>query len=587
MCAYLYVKSLWLVKELIRYKRTTMLTSVSKVGNLALMTTRSAFISTRLYSYWRGNTLIGNETMMVIMCTRRSIKKMDLYLTGARSICTGNKQKEKIDNTEEELVKKQDKDCYDKDISTKIQRDNNSGTDNDSGRGDEKNNCENTIPKFVIPKRDKQIRSMIVPRVPSTDYIPSGSIHIEGLFAGYRPLFLGNSVSPLDGSDKYYDMGNNLSNLEGMDSRRLVMPWNVSISGIKYHKDDNNDTCNIVKDAFQNIPDKLLYKLRPFKLYSEDVDLWINGDNTDNNIKRNSCNSDKYNSERGIVYGRRSKRNKMVVLEFHNSKINDRPEFIDLYNIREQSHYNKNTNTISYPGHNSRNYNHAKHYGSINYRDIEFKKQLKRTQKLYDNELQSLAYDFQFIRNDQIKFRDKIQSLNESLIDKFEDLTGLRIQLQSQESRLPIYIYFQSNLVTKRRLKTIISNSIILQTEPILSTLLPNFETASKANCYHLRFKNNVKKVISSLLENIPSLLFVDSTQSIDYIYQRSPVPGFKRIYWLNPNNRRLVIMNKRRDSMVLKKNKIRRIGFRVSESINLYGKKISESFKEWDYYTK
>lgn len=457
------------------------------------------------------------------------------------------------------------------------------------------NNCKKPISEFAISKSDRQIRSMIVPRVPSTDYIPSNSIHIEGLFAGYRPLFLGNSASPIDGSNNYYDMGNNVSTLEKKETKRFIVPWNVSISGIKYHKDDdNNSTSNIAKDAFQNIPDKLLYKLRPFKLHSDDADLWISRDNTDNKMKKNtrSCSSNsssKYNSEDATLYGKRRKKNEMVVLKFHNPKINDRAEFVDLYNIKEQTHYTKNINTISYLGYKSHNYNYnyTKHYGSINQRNVEFRKQLKRTQKLYNNELQSLAYDFQFIRNDQIKFRGRIQSLNESLIDKFEDLTGLRIQLQSQENRLPIYIYFQSNLVTKRRLKTIISNSIILQTEPILSTLLPHFETASKANCYHLRFKKKVRKVTSSLLENIPSLLFVDSSQSIDCVYQRSPVPGFKRIYWLNPNNKRLNMMSKRSGSTVLKGNKMGRIGCRISEPINLYGKMINKLFKEWDYYTK
>lgn len=575
-----------------------MLISVNRVGNLAMMATRSTLINTRLYSFWRRDRIIGNEKEMMVMRIRRNVKKIDLSLVSVRSIYTGSKQKLKADNSEGKPVKKQDKDSVlkqdnnhaGKDVGTKVQK-NNNDIDGDSNRSSScKNNSEKPISEFVIPRGGRQIKSMIVPRVPSTDYIPSDSIHIEGLFAGYRPLFLGNSASPLDGSDNYYDMGNNLSTLDRKESKRLVVPWNVSVSGIKFHKDDNASTSSIGKDPFQNIPDKLLYKLRPFKLHSDDADLWINRDNTDDKEKKifyGSDSSKDNSSEKVTLSGKRRRKNEMVVLKFHNPKINDRPEYVDLYNMREQSHYNKNINNISYPGYNSYNYNYTKHYGSPNQRNIEFRKQLKKTQKLYVNELQSLAYDFQFIRNDQIKFRDKIQSLNESLIDKFEDLTGLRIQFQSQENRLPIYIYFQSSLVTKRRLKTIISNSIILQTEPILSTLLPNFETASKANHYHLMFKKNVRKVTSSLLENIPSLLFVDSSQLIDCVYQKSPVPGFKRIYWLNPNNKRLALLNKRSGSTVLRRNKMGRIRSGVSEPITLYGKMINELFKEWDYYTK
>lgn len=34
---------------------------------------------------------------------------------------------------------------------------------------------------------------LLVPKVASTDHIPKKEVNTEGLFAGYRPLFLGNS----------------------------------------------------------------------------------------------------------------------------------------------------------------------------------------------------------------------------------------------------------------------------------------------------------------------------------------------------------------------------------------------------------
>lgn len=41
-----------------------------------------------------------------------------------------------------------------------------------------------------------------------------------------------------------------------------------------------------------------------------------------------------------------------------------------------------------------------------------FRKQLKKTQNLYNDELQSLVYKFGFMRHDQIKFLDNIQSVS-------------------------------------------------------------------------------------------------------------------------------------------------------------------------------
>lgn len=509
-----------------------------------------------------------------------------------------------MDNAESKPLKGQDKNTIsrrnkeqlDNYASIKMQKNENDTVDSGSSGG--KNKHGKPISKSIIPKYNRPMRRVIVPRVPSTDYIPSNSLHIEGLFAGYRPLFLGNSASPVDGSENYYDMGNNLSPLEKKENKKLVVPWNVSISGIKFHEHNSGISSNIEEDPFQNIPDKLLYTLSPFKLYLDDADLWVNRDSNKYSKGKRNPNNDNNNSNSGNInsgvissYGKKRKKNEMVVLKFHNSKIDDRPEFVDLYNMKEQSHYNENTNLISYSSHN--NYNYKQYYGEINQRNMKFRKQLKKTQKLYNDELQSLAYEFGFIRNDQIKFRNNILSLSELLIDKFEELTGLKIQLHSQENRLPIYIYFQLNLVTKRRLRSIISNSINLQTGPILSSLLPNFETHSQANYYHERFKKDVKKVTSNLLEVIPSLLFVDTGKSVDCVYQRSPIPGFKRIYWLNPNNKRLRMMNKKIGSTILIGNKMRRnflsirkTGTRFSEPITLQGRTISGVFKEWDYYT-
>ena len=216
---------------------------------------------------------------------------------------------------------------------------------------------------------------------------------------------------------------------------------------------------------------------------------------------------------------------------------------------------------------------------------------LKKSKNDYNNELQSFAYDYKFIRDDQIRFRNTIQSLNEELTDKFEEITGLKLQLQSTEQSLPISIYFQQNMLSKRRLKTIIKSSIKFQTDPILSSLLPNFNTKEESKDFEIKFKKDVGKISANLTERIPSLSFVDTTKAVECIILKSPVPGFKRIHWLDANKRLSTMSkynsNKEYTFPITRNQKITGTGIRSTRHpIQIYGKTANEVFKEWDYYT-
>lgn len=375
-------------------------------------------------------------------------------------------------------------------------------------------------------------RSLIVPRVASTEHIPRESLHLEGLFAGYRPLFLGDSSIPTEGNNissgalsfkNQMDL-TSTTNLHN-NSRKLIVPWNASISGVKY-KDE----------AFHKLPNNLVSKLRPFEHQPE-----ISVFNTQINKKRDQ----------------------MVRMRVHNSKINDTSELVDLFNLKDESHYPAIKNTM---------------YGAAAKQDTGFREKLKKYRNDYKNQLQSLVYDYKFIRDDQIKLRDTIQSLNEQLIDKFEELTGLKLQLESIQQTLPLFIYFQSDIITKRRLKRVIMSSIKLHTDPILSSLLPNFDNKEQSKSFQTIFQSQINKIVSILVRRIPSLLFADSSKSVDCVIQRSPVPGFKRLYRLQTSNKRITARN----------NVARgRTGFRTTKHTNeIYAKTLNEVFKEWDYYT-
>lgn len=387
-------------------------------------------------------------------------------------------------------------------------------------------------------------RMALVPRVASTEYISDGSVHMEGLFAGYRPLFLGNSSIPTDGQS----LSNNGSSevfTKDEIKRKLVVPWEASISGIRY-KDG----------AFDQLPNNLVSKLRPFKFQSE---------STFSNLNHGRA--------------KRHKRGELVVMKVHNPRIDDQLELVDLYNMKERYLH-------EYP-----QFNNIK-ISAKNNDTLEYRKKFIKCQNQYKMELQSLSYEYKCIRDDQITLREAINSLNDELIDKFEEITGLKLQHQFKETDLPISIYFQSNVLTRRRLKTFISQTIRSLTDPILSSLLPNFDSIQKSKQYEIQYNKEVNRIINQLIEKIPSVTFVNSTEDTDCIIQKSPVPGFKRLYWLD-QNKRVATMSKKRNSdkeytfNITPNQTITMTGIKsMRYPTKVYGSSINDVFKTWDYYT-
>lgn len=134
---------------------------------------------------------------------------------------------------------------------------------------------------------------LLVPKVASTEYIPIKEVHTEGLFAGYRPLFLGNSSfsSDMRKGKNFHALDDGLPNIQVIDAsekdgkldvqeiiedlqktslienvsdkeqfssshkRKPVIPWDASISGMVY-----NDM------PFKYVPKNVISKMKPFKL---------------------------------------------------------------------------------------------------------------------------------------------------------------------------------------------------------------------------------------------------------------------------------------------------------------------------------
>lgn len=65
-------------------------------------------------------------------------------------------------------------------------------------------------------------------------------------------------------------------------------------------KNNSGSTSNIEGDLYQNILDKLLYKLRPLKLHSDGTALWINRDNNMYNKWGKNHNKSRNNIDSGV-----------------------------------------------------------------------------------------------------------------------------------------------------------------------------------------------------------------------------------------------------------------------------------------------
>ncbi|EDO16477.1 hypothetical protein Kpol_1066p44 [Vanderwaltozyma polyspora DSM 70294] len=433
---------------------------------------------------------------------------------------------------------------------------------------------ESNEPNIVEEKNNEKItsggsnhkKSLILPRVPSTENIPVEEVQTDGLFAGYRPLFLGNC--PIDDAEKgseldrflasfsdlkllnnedsdskevkiediLEDIQNDIRNATNEDigdnsrTRKPVVPWDASISGLIY-----NDR------PFKNIPNEVVSKLKPFKLIV---------------------------FERKIESNKQINGNKYIIMNVHNSKINDKTEMIDIYQVNKskQLHDQIDDNTIIGVS----------------------KKTLIESKKKYDTEMIEFLTKFKFMKSDQRLLTNYVNKIDKILIKELYKLTKLTIKPFFVPFNLPLILYLPQCISSRNSLKRILRKHINDHTLPILSTIISNNTSTIQNEKFLTKFNSKSKNFINEISNELPSRYYDD--QEIDCLLHKSPVPNFKRIYWLKKSKRNNIFYGKNIDKdYILDFNNeynITRSNIKYMKyPICLYSKTLKEFFSGENYY--
>ncbi|GCE99945.1 hypothetical protein ZYGM_001869 [Zygosaccharomyces mellis] len=408
---------------------------------------------------------------------------------------------------------------------------------------------------------NKNRASLVVPRVPPTDYISASEIQTEGLFAGYRPLFLGNSPishknssTPLDNfftsfvnlkvveesevvgevnvqdviEDLRRDVPSRQTNNSNKKNRKPIIPWDASISGMVY-----ND------EPFKHVPNNVVSKLKPFKLVKLE-------NKSDKTVRQPS----------------------MVKMKVHNSKVNDEPELINIFNIQS----------------NGRTYRHAwksennNHEGSNN-ADI--------AKKEYDEEKVQFANKHKFLRSDQKVIKQDIDKLNRLLAKELYRLTDLTVNTDFRETPLPLFLYVDRSIIARQALRRELKKRILYHVHPVLSMTLSSFENEEQMKRFQTKINAKIGHTVHELSQCLPSVSFARS--SVDCVIDKSPIRSFRRILWLKRRKRHNVFKGRNADlDYVFNVNgpfNVTRSGIKfIRYPVCLNCETFDEAFSEWDY---
>ena len=396
-------------------------------------------------------------------------------------------------------------------------------------------------------KRTKPPRKVLVPMVPSTDHISIPDIQTEALYAGHRPLFLGNStLQDSEYLSKYQPKFQLSPDLErelidtfkrlvhGDDSgakqflKRLlrmppykilkkmdasspvpaetpIVPWMASISGLLYR-----DT------AFKKIPNHIVAKLRPF----EQIDMGTEGEGKPPKPTRDT-----------------------IIMKVHNPRINDEPEMVDIYNPPPMV----GTGYSSFKP-NSRSFLYQNQNGLITL--AQTRARFRAARKQYMNEIHSLNYKYKFIVDDQLTIKNAASKLNKHLSNIFYERTKLNAFSDVRGRPLPfnMYLYYQNTPRVRHNFELFIKKVIMREVTPIYTTLLNSFQSDIERNQFEKQVSELISKTAKNLTLHLPSVVFRDPTEEVECVVRNSPVPGFKRMYWLDPVKRRAVFAKRNSD---------------------------------------
>ncbi|KAM3165291.1 MIOREX complex component 6 [Lachancea thermotolerans] len=400
------------------------------------------------------------------------------------------------------------------------------------------------------PSRKSGKGVYLVPKVHSTDHIKQDEIHTEGLFAGNKPLFLGElslsfkrpsgaldgifgTLTKIkratdDGGDQEIDVQGIINDLQTGDkdissgeksaAKRPVIPWDASISGMVY-----ND------QPFKQVPRGVVNKLKPFKLLK---------------IERKSKSGNSQDHE-------------LVKMKVHNSKVNDELQLVDL-----------NRGATRRPP------------------TLELNDSAGKAKRFYTDESKSLT-QFKFIRSDQHVFKTDVDKLNNLLVKEFLKRTKLKIDSEFRDNQLPLYIYINKTLSSNALLQRFIRKRVKDHISPLFTTILSSYEREDEAKKFEKRIQLRVNSLVEDLAEYFPSVFFAGDI--VDCVHHPSPVPGYGRLYWLKPGKRHKVIWGRNSESDFVfnlsNTYRITRSGVRYMKyPINIHYRTFHQAFTEWEY---
>ncbi|CAR26819.1 ZYRO0C02244p [Zygosaccharomyces rouxii] len=431
-------------------------------------------------------------------------------------------------------------------------KDNGDGNSADQTK-DEKNSKDET---------DNNKAHLVVPRVPPTDYISAPEIQTEGLFAGYRPLFLGNSpINDKNGStplDNFFTSFANLKVVEESEvvgevnvqeviedlrrgipsgqmsnskgkNRKPIIPWDASISGMVY-----ND------DPFKHVPNNVVSKLKPFKMVRLEK-------KSDKNVKQPN----------------------MVKMKVHNSKVNDEPELINIFNVQPNGR------------------RPHRHMWKSSSDKNEGTDDVAMTRQKYHEEKVQFANKHKFLRSDQRVMKQDIDKLNRLLVKELYKLTNLTVNMDFRETPLPLFIYVDKSIAAKQVLRRELKKRILDHVHPVLSMTLSAYENEEQMKRFQLRINARIRHTVRDLSEYLPSVSFTRS--SVDCVISNSPIQSFKRIHWLKRRKRQNVFKGRNADlDYCFNINgafNVTRSGVKyIRYPVYLNCESFDEAFSEWDY---
>lgn len=427
--------------------------------------------------------------------------------------------------------------------------------------GEKKEKVETKEPKEgadirTEEKKVKGRRSYVVPQVPSTDYVPRADLETEGLFAGYKPLFLGNSpletsrndvlldglfssirklknaqinsesnTVEIDVSDMLDDLKKDNREYQKLHEKVPKIPWDASISGLVY-----ND------QPFKGVPRSVVSKLKPFKLVKVE----------------------KKQPHREEELG------KKIKLRFHGPRIKDEPTMVDLTQEAKKSRQNTNPS------------------------DLLMDSQSLHARNRYEASKVDFAYKFNFIEEDQRMFKHKVSKLTRLFAKEFMKVREIRLASDFKDNHLPLYIYIDYSGQSRAMLKRHLRRKMINYVSPLLMTLSHSYETKEQFEKFKGRVYSRIESISALLLEYIPSIRFKDP--DVDCVISPSPVKGFGRIHWLKPTKRHNVFWGKNiSNDYVFSLNydvKVSRSGIRrMKYPVNLNTSSFDFAFSKWKCY--